>query len=244
MKCIILILFLINSNLFAGEAYILKSEFMSKVITKSFTSKSDCEKISPCIKVGDKFNLNFSKLIPEQIDDLSKPINTKNDIQVCSNKADCQLKQKSKVCTDKSEHIVIGKLFKELYCTKISGYQQKLSGRDIIVEDSALRATYDSAQAAKASSKLLLDKKISKIKAGTQAIAYVGVLLDSKNLTAGQTMGIMADAKIKPIMGLLQSGSLTTARGLVAAYVPDANFSSADISKILAKLDELIALNP
>lgn len=83
-------------------------------------------------------------------------------------------------------------------------------------------------------------ERVQKINRADSVIALISILNEDKGLNAGQVQTFAAT--YAPIMQMLQSGSFPTAKTMVEAVTPDGVIVTADDkTKIIAKLDELIA---
>lgn len=161
MKLIILFL-LFSFSAFGNYAKI--SEVESKSISTVWVKKSKCG--SDCIKIPFGYNKNFHKVENEMVNNHDSPIQSKSEIESCVDQDDCESKNAIKVCADELETVYMDEFYSEIYCSKITGYDQKLSGRKIVVEDSGLKSAHiaakqaerDAKAAKKAAIMLLKDK--------------------------------------------------------------------------------------
>lgn len=82
--------------------------------------------------------------------------------------------------------------------------------------------------------------RVIKIQRGDEVIALISILNEDKGLNASQVQTFVST--YAPIMQMVQSGSFPTAKTMVEAVTPDGVIVTADDkTKIIAKLDELIA---
>ena len=133
----ILILFLISLNCFGS--YALKSEIESGSILKTYTKKLGGD----YLKLPKKgFNSNYHVVVDEMVNDYDSPINSKSETETCTDQADCESKNLVKTCLDQNERVLMAQDFSDIYCSKFTGYNQKLSGNKIVVEDATLKASY------------------------------------------------------------------------------------------------------
>jgi len=178
-----LILIFITSLCFAGRGNYLAKEFInSGDITGKpvFRLKDKCEAHykSECFDITGK-PIQYNKVIQIEVDDTSKPIYSKENINACNGEVDCYdaiapactpiVNTNSfatvadevcvEYCEDFPEHAaIVSADFTEVYCTKLIGYQKK--NIDKLVEDESLKAAYEAELAAKEQEKL--DKEAAK----------------------------------------------------------------------------------
>lgn len=147
MKVFILSLFLFS--FFASANSFIKKVDHSSCDKTVYTSLSYCGQ--DCVELPVSYNCKYSKLESEMIDDLEKPIKECEGVDTILD--------------------FIG--FDENGC-KITGYEQKESGRKIIVEDSEKKALYD-AKVLSESVKIERKKKgaLNRLKC-QEALDYIG----------------------------------------------------------------------
>lgn len=202
---------------------------------------ADCQKASTpdevCVDIGDQPLKSF-ETYTYLADDLSKPIYSKSSIELCVDLDDCRLKIQSKTC--QSDESPVFTLELELYCTKVTGYQQKTLKS--IRQSSVLLTDYLAQKALKEADELQeqkLQEKIKLIDAGKRVIALLNLRNESKNLT-GEQIGQMVTA-FASIKGLLETGSLKTAKYLIGQVVADGVIvTDADKTALIAELDKWI----
>ena len=141
MKLIILIL-LFSFSAFGNYAKL--SEVETNTISKVWMKKSKCG--NDCIKIPLGYNSNYHVVIDQMVNDISSPINSKNDIEICTDKADCDAKNLIKICIDELEIVYMAADFTEIYCSKITGYNQIASGQKIVTEDAGMKAAHMAAR--------------------------------------------------------------------------------------------------
>lgn len=108
-------------------------------------NKKKCEKKNAplkCSKLKKRYNHKYFKLIDEMVNDYDNPINSKNEAEACADQAECEAKNLIKSCLDSDGRALMAADFSEIYCSKVTGYNQKLSGRKIVAEDAALKSAY------------------------------------------------------------------------------------------------------
>jgi len=176
-----LILIFITSLCFA-KAWLPKSVIESKDLRDKWVpiSESLCKKHykEKCFDITGK-PIQYNKVIQIEVDDTSKPIYSKENINACNGEVDCYdaiapactpiVNTNSfatvadevcvEYCEDFPEHAaIVSADFTEVYCTKLVGYQKKYF--DKLVEDAALKAAYEQEKADKEAEKVA--KKASK----------------------------------------------------------------------------------
>jgi len=248
-----LILLILSFNVLAGN-YMTREDFLAK---KSivYSDKKECKKHSlskKCKKINKDFKFDTFKEVDEEIDDYTKPVNSKTEIQPCvaiindpatasideSKTAQqvCEALNSSKVCSSIQERVVMAQDFSEIYCTKVLRYNKKLSGRKILVEDAVLKANYEAKKLAEENYKKAVDKELSDMKFGQKLYAMVKVLNKQKGLSKAQRKGLKST--LKTIKDSMFDGDLCEARSEISAIVPDGTLiSSSDITLILSKMD-------
>lgn len=137
MKYLILFLLVCFS---ANANYVKKAKVQSKNITKVFVKNNKCG--ADCIKLPKNFNLAFYVMVDVMIDDITKPVNSKSEIESCSDQTDCESKNEVKNCDDQDEIVIMAEDFAEIYCSKHLRYEQMASGEKEIVIDEDLKAAF------------------------------------------------------------------------------------------------------
>jgi hypothetical protein len=117
-----------------------------------FVTKKKCKNFNnDCKKVPDNYNCKtFSEMYIE-VDDITKPNYSKSETEVCLGKEDCQTKIVDKSCLDNDERVIISEAYDEIYCSKLTGYDQKKVKR--VSEDPVKKAANDVKKANKAAKK-------------------------------------------------------------------------------------------
>lgn len=231
MKYLIL-LFLMSFSAFGNYSKI--SEVETGSISKVFTKMKGCG--VSCIKLPFGYNKSYHVVVAEMINDFTKPINSKNDIETCIDQTDCEVKNAVKSCADEFEIVFMAADFSDIYCSKLTGYEQKLSGSKIVVEDVAKKAAYDSSQSAKKLETLAISGQLNHMAFGKKIYVSVLLLNKAKGLSKAQKRQLRKD--LKEIRDDLFDGSICSAREDIAVLIPDGVLIKAsDISLILSKID-------
>jgi len=237
MKYLFLILFSITAQ---------ASNFIpvSSIINSNgagYSLLSDCQKASGenevCVDIADQ-PISTYEVYTYQVDDETKPNFSKNNIEICLSIEDCQEKIKTKSCLNSEYPIFTPEL--ELYCTKIISYEQKTMKS--IRQSATLLSAYIAQKALKEADELQeqkLQEKIKLIDAGKRVIALLNLRNESKALTGEQIAQMVSTfAQIK---GLLETGSLKTAKYAISQVVADGVVvTNEDKTALIAELDKWI----
>lgn len=138
MKSIVfLILILLIPS--AYSAYISKAEYDSGNI-KTFHLK----KCGDCLTLPKGVLIENITVIDEMIDDPASPIyEAKSNAVACSSEEDCLEKEAIHVCDTENKYFTVRLADNtEVYCTKLLGYNQVLSGREVIIEDPVKKSLF------------------------------------------------------------------------------------------------------
>lgn len=117
-----------------------------------------------CAEVTDQFNCNYSKIVDEYKNDLQNPNYSKSEVVSCLDDVHCQNILEAKVCTDTEESALKNLETLEVYCSKITSYDQIATGRKIIVVDETLKASYEASELAKENLKASREAAIQALK--------------------------------------------------------------------------------
>jgi hypothetical protein len=203
---------------------------------------ADCKKASApdevCANVEDQ-PISTYEVYNYQADDETKPIYSKSNIVPCTDEADCKIKLISFECIAPSFQVMNLELL-ELYCASLTGYQQKTLKS--IRQSSALLIAYLAQKALKDAEELQeqkLQEKIKLIDAGKRVVALLNLRNEPKNLT-GEQIGQMVTT-FASIKGLLETGSLKTAKYLISQVVADGVIvTDGDKTALIAELNKWI----
>lgn len=236
-KIIITLLF----SLTAHASNFIPVSTVANATNAGYSLLIDCQKASAsdevCVDIGDK-PLSTYEIYSYDVDDESKPINSKNNIEICADQNDCMSKAKDKICLDGEYVIYTPEL--EIYCTKVIGYHKKTLKS--IRQSQALLTEYNAQKALKEASELQeqkLQEKIKLIDAGKRVIALLNLRNESKNLT-GEQISQMVNT-FSSIKGLLETGSLKTSKFLISQVVADGTIvTEGDKTALIAELDKWI----
>lgn len=240
MKSIItLFILLMATSSFAQSLYVPESKVGKG--TDGLTihkSKAKCETqySETCFDIKSTKNASYSEIIDEMVDDYSKPVNSKNEIEACSDQTDCETKNASKVCADSEESVFMAADYSEIYCSKLLRFEQKLSGRKIVSANETSKASYDAAKIAEATKEAAIAMAARAIACGKRVISMLVVQNASKSLDTTQIKAM--NVTYASIKDLLETGSLTSAREeILAQPVAEPLVTQTDKDVLVAELD-------
>lgn len=209
-----------------------------------YVEKGFCEKQSntTCYDAG-SCPLAYCDLVDEVVN--GAPIYTVNNQQFCTlgiaegqTKTDCQLKLEALSCAQGFEAILREDLL-EVRCTRLDGYEQVLTGRKVLQNNPTKFATYQAQQAAQAQMQAALAQARRLRECGNNVIDLLLVRNASKGLTTAQVKQIVAT--YAPIQGLLQTGSLNSAKEEIQAVTADGTLvTNADKTALIAEIDKCL----
>ena len=231
------ILFLLCFSVFAN--YIPQSKVDGNLHNGlTVSSKIDrCEKSysESCVKIPFDYNHNYHILIDEMIDDVSSPVYTKTNVELCTDEADCLTKESEKECLD-GEIVIRVAENTEVYCSKFIRYNQIASGNKIVIEDVDKKAVYESTEALIEADEMAMLAANESLKCGKKVIARMLLLNSLKDLTKAQVKQFVKG--YGDIKDLLETGSLESAREDIVASVPDGTvLTDQDKTIIIQELD-------
>lgn len=236
--------FLIIALLFSLTANASNFIPVSSVLNNTqagYSLLADCQKASALDEVCVDISSNPIKtyeIYTYLADDETKPIYSKSSIELCADLDDCRLKIQTKTCLNDESPVFTLEL--ELYCTKLTGYQQKTLKS--IRQSSALLTEHLTQKALKDAEVIQeqkLQEKIKLIDAGKRVVALLNLRNEPKNLT-GEQIGQMVTT-FASIKGLLETGSLKTAKYLIGQVVADGVIvTESDKTALIAELDKWI----
>jgi len=236
MKYLILTLILFSTQLKA-ENWLNQSKIKSGS-QEAYSLQKDCERISnePCFDLGVYPSSIYSE-VDIEVDDTLKPIHSKNEVESCLSIEDCDSKHALKTCLDPLESSIKNYDLLQVYCSKFLSYDKKL------IKSIALDAVKLSAYQAEQTTKAALQVKESAIAyaqklmaCGNKVLAYMLVRNQPKLLTTTQVDQLVQT--YAPIKGLLETGSLNTAKEKIAAVVADGVVvTESDKAALISEID-------
>lgn len=220
MKFLILAILTIFTNIAHAENWLNHSKIKSGSI-EAYSLKSDCERVSgeSCFNIGDYPTSVYSE-VEIEVDDLQNPIYSKNDTESCLSDEDCSAKFLALVCTQNDYEKIKNLDLLQVYCVKLAGYEKKYE--KTIQLDSQKLSAWQSQEANKATERareMAIQTALKRIECGKRVIGLLVVRNASKTLTTAQIGQI--NTVYAPIKGLIDTGSLVTAKEQMQAITPD-----------------------
>lgn len=240
MKTLI-ILFIISFSATAGFYSAPFTEIEKKLLDcdYSITVFKKCE--GYCAEITKDFNCNYSEIYEELVDDKSKPVYSKSEIEACEDQSDCESKNLTKSCLDVEEYVLMSDGYSEIYCSKLLRYEQKKSGIKTIVVNEIKRDAYESLKLEKETQEAAIKMAMKAINHGQRVIALLIVRNASKGLTTAQ-IGEM-NLTYAQIKGLLETGSLLTAKEKIELITPDGTIvTEADKTALVSEINKFLGL--
>lgn len=198
---------------------------ISKIQDKSpagYQMENDCRKTGEqCLDVGDEpeiVKLGLFSLEDVMGNDGDKPIwGSRSLISPCSGEEDCKAKALAKSCIDGREPYYNAE-YSEVWCNKITGYQQKVVGKSISIKQAEL-AAYKAQLQAQAQAETLINMGAKADQDCKRVLHLIGGL----NLLPGRTQDQIdtMSASLEPIKQALQDGRPGKAKSMIMAIEPD-----------------------
>lgn len=212
--------FLLFSNLAFAENWLNHSKILT-ASKEAYSLKADCERNSgeKCFDLGNNPSSVFSE-IDVEVDDYTKPNYSKSEIESCLSFDDCDSKFAVKSCLDSLENPIKNYDLLQVYCSKFAGYDKKLEksiGLDS-VKVSALNAQ-KAIEAQAATKEAGIQFALKRIECGKRVIGLLVLRNSTKTLTTANVAQI--NTVYAPIKGLIDTGSLITAKEQMNLIVPD-----------------------
>lgn len=187
---------------------------------EAYSIKSACEKVSneTCYDLGAYPSSVYSE-IDIEVDDSTKPVYSKNDVQSCQSDEQCNSFHVSKVCSN-GESSILNLELMQVYCSKFLSYGQKTIKS--IGLDQVKLAAYNlelQSKAAAAAKEAAIGYAQKLMACGQRVIAYMLVRNQPKQLSTSQ-IDLLVQT-YGPIKSLLETGSLTTAAEKIQAVSVD-----------------------
>jgi len=239
MKYLILTL-LLFTNLVHAENWLNQSKIKSGS-QEAYSLKADCERISGerCFDLGDLPSSVFSE-VDEEVEDGSKPIYSKSEMIACVSEANCDLIFLTKVCTDSTEQLIKNYDLLEVYCSKWVGYEKKL--QKTIAQDAQKVSAWESQKAVEATERareLAIQTALKRIECGKRVIGLLVVRNSGKSLTTAQVGQI--NSVYAPIKGLIDTGSLVTAKEQMQLITPDGSLiTNEDKTDLISEINKCL----
>jgi hypothetical protein len=237
MKKLILILAIFSVQVLHAENWLNQSKIKSGS-KEAYSLKAECERISneQCYDLGVNPSSIYSE-IDQEVDDRSKPVYSKSEVQTCSSNSNCDSIFTAKTCTNNLETKIKNYLLKEVYCSRFLSFEKKTI--KVMAVDSAKALEYEEQKTLKATlqAKEAAISYAQKLMAcGNKVVAYMLVRNQPKALTTAQVDTMVQT--FAPIKSLLETGSLTTAKEKIALVVADGVVvTEADKTALIAEID-------
>lgn len=150
------------------------------------------------------------------------------NVEECDGQAACQTAWQEKECGENQAKF-INQEFTNVYCINKTGKE--------LVVDEALKAQKDQELQAKETDDANMQSAIARMECGKRVIARMIVRNAPKNLGPAQISG--QNTTFAPIKGLLETGSLTTARAAIMGVTPSEanNITAEDKTALIGELD-------
>ena len=165
MKLLLLLLLLTLLTFSASANFVKESDLDAKLLNCDFPMVSYAKKKScgvDCVKIDKNFKCETHVKIDEMIDDRTKPVNSKNEINNCGEY--CESVFEETACIDPLEKRVLNLELEQIYCTKFLRFEQKLSGNKIVSENATKKATHEAEKQAKSDAKVLKKANVDALK--------------------------------------------------------------------------------
>jgi len=216
MKNLILILLFITSNLSYASMWAEKEKIMSGEKFTKFTRISNCP--GECIQVPRGHRYEYFSLSDEEVDDPSKPISSKSEVNSCGEY--CQtLFDEGVSCGDPLEEAILNLDLKEIYCSKFIRFEKKLSGRKVLKVDQAKKGAHESAQAILKVQNNAINSQLKDMDFGKTLYAKIMLMNKAKGLSKAQRKQMRRD--LKEIKEDILDGDLCSAKAEIEALVAD-----------------------
>lgn len=237
----LLILFFISLSIFANyiPVELVGTDLTGKPI---FTNSAKCKKhyAKDCIKLPSGFNPNYYTLQDVIKDDLENPIYTKTEVlNQCGEYCQSLWDSNTYTCQDQDASPYLNLDIEEIYCAKVTGYNQIATGQKIVAEDAVLKANYESQVQAKKDQEEAIQNELKAIEHGKRVIAVLMYRNRSKNLTTAQISQM--NNTYSDIKNLLDTGSLETAKLAIGAITPDGTIvTEQDKTALIQEIDNFL----
>lgn len=167
-----------------GKVGSAKTVYMKKSVCEAKESDS-------CLFIGRDYRAEYFSKADQMIDDLEKPVYSKNEINNCGEY--CQTIYDAGVtCLDPSENPILNLDLEQIYCSRFLRYEKKASGKKVLIIDEAKRASFEASESKRLARKKRKAKGQKARKKCKDALDYIaGGNLDSE-LTEEQVDAMQA----------------------------------------------------
>lgn len=199
------------------------TEIEKKIADCNYPLKVEKKCSGDCIQVKKEFNCNYSEIKPDTW--------LKEQTDSCADAVECQSKFESLVCDSSGFNPIKNLDLMEVYCTKFEAKH--------IISNASLKAAYEASQAQEKALEDGVKSALKRIEHGKRVIALLLVRNSSKNLSKGQVKQMVSTyAEIK---GLLETGSLETAKDEINLITPDGTIvTEGDKSALVSEIDKFL----
>jgi hypothetical protein len=192
---------------------VAEDNFVDDLSKPIYSGRNDVESCQEKItwKEEPKLDENGDPELDAEGNPILYPVQT-SDLPICSEVLE------AKVCTEPTANKYIDEGFTQVYCTHITGYDQKIEGKKL-VEDSAKKASFDAKVLEEKNKSQALSQAKKAMECGKTTQALVLVRNASKGLTKPQVKQMVK--AYEDIKNLLDTGSLESAVEEIQAVVAD-----------------------
>lgn len=240
MKKILLISLAFISITANAENWLNKSKIIASS-KEAYSLKSTCEQISgeTCYDLGDYPSSVYSE-VDSEVDDYLKPIYSKNEIQSCSTIQICDSIHAAKTCVINGDRSVKNYELMQVYCTRFLAYEKKTI-KIIELDQSKLSAytTQKNIETVARQKEAGIQAALKRIECGKRVIGLLVLRNSVKTLTTSNIAQI--NSTYAPIKGLIDTGSLNTAKEQMALIVPDGTLiTTDDKNDLIAEIEKCL----
>lgn len=232
-----LLLFLISFSVMGAYKAPI-SEVEKKLLDCSYPLAVSVSCSGACVEIKKSFKCETHELVDQMIDDPSSPIyEAKSNVVSCLDEADCLTKEAAQVCDSQNGYFVVRVADNsEVYCTKLLGYNQMLSGSKVLQENAIKKSAHELNELTAQAEKNALDERLKDMEFGKKLYASVQLINESKGLNKGQRRQLRSDLAI--IRDDLIDGNICDARADIVGLVADGTLiRTQDKTAVLAKID-------
>lgn len=238
MRLIAILFFLFINTSFAGYVAESKINVCSRL---DYPLKERCEESEgeSCYKVpSDSGECGIFKIEDVVGVDLSKPIYSKNQVEECSDPEECQYKLENLLCIIQGEEAIKNLESMEVYCSRLTGYQEKVVGQQIGI-DPVLKAQKDAEKAQALALENAMNAAQKAMDCGKTVQKLLLVRNSVKGLTTTQIKQMVAT--YSSIKQLLDTGSLVSAKEEIQAITADGVLvTEGDKTALIAEINKCL----
>lgn len=226
MKQFLILIFLFSLS--AKADWVKLSDFDTCGVI-GYYDKHTCEneQASECAKrpQGHESDCGIFNIANATVDNLEKPIRDKTNATACEGQEACQLALESLECEEK----YIDESYTEVYCSKVTGYEQKFSYKIAVIDQ--VRFNQREADKLAYEQEALLEKQIAlRMECGNKTIIESSKMNAKKGFTNAQVMAF--SAQFADIANLLKLGATDSAKELIDATEPNALITQQELDSL------------